>query len=490
MSSASVGVARGILRNASALFLVGVFAKGAGLIIAILVARFLGAGAMGLFAMLFSIAILLETFISLGLSDSLVRDVAARPADAGGLYFSALRLVVKISVVPAALLGGAAFLVADAGAARSSLLVIAAGAPISGAFVVSQAVLQGREQVALLTWVAFFARLVSLAALGIALYFGAGLEAAFASRLLFEGLAVAAFFIALRRDMAGEHVAHGAGKLLRRSAPFAVSLALRDMGMRLASFVLPGLVGFAPSGVFDSANRIRGTLGMTMAVSITGLMPSFARSLGPQASAGSGGLVAYSVKYMCLGMAAIATGIALLSHWVVQLFFGGAFAEAAVPLQILAWAQVLVAMDAVLQQAMLASGHAFPAIRRTAVGLAMQLALLWVLVRPFGLPGAAHAVLLASAVALALDLAYVVRSVTAFPVARFALAPLAAAATVAIVLRLCDGLPFLGQLFAAIAAWAVAIPVLRVLPREEMRFIAHLASPGRVKHTDDHRGGE
>ncbi len=482
MTPASVGVARGILRNASALFLVGLFAKGAGLMIAILIARFLGADAMGLFAMLFSVAILLETFISLGLSDSLVRDVAARPAEAGSLYFSALRLVTGISVLPAAVLAAAAWLIADPGAARASLLVIAAGAPVSGAFVVSQAVLQGREQVAFLTWVTFVSRLVSLLALAVALYLGAGIEAAFASRLLFEALAVAVFFTRLRRELPAAGERHGAAGLLKRSAPFAFSLAARDFAIRLPSFVLPATIGFGAAGLFDSANRIRSTLGMTMSASIVGLMPSFARSLGGS-SPDSGRLVAYSAKYMCLGMSAIATGIALLSHWIIALFFGAEFATAAEPLQLLAWAQVLVATDAVLQQALLATGAAYTAIRHTAFGLAAQFALLLVLVGPLGLPGAALAVLIASAVTLAFDLAYVVRNVAPFPVLHFALAPLAAAALCAVALHQAGEESFLVRVLVAAAAWAVGIAAFRLLPMAEIRFIRQLASVRRNKHT-------
>jgi O-antigen/teichoic acid export membrane protein len=480
MTLASVGVARGILRNAAALFLVGLFAKGAGLVIAILVARFLGADAMGLFAMLFSIAILLETFISLGLSDSLVRDIAANPSAAASLYRSSLRLVVRISLLPAVALALAAWVFTDSGAARASLLVIAAGAPISGTFVVSQAVLQGTERVVFLTWVAFVARIVSLVALAVALYLGAGVEAAFASRLLFEALAVAAFYGVLRRKLPDDGKAHPAGHLLRRSAPFAVSLALRDLVVRLPSFVLPGIAGFGPAGVFDSANRIRSTLGMTMSASIVGLMPSFARSLG-QETPGSAGLVAYSVKYMCLGMSAVATGIALVSAWIIQLFFGAEFSAAALPLQILAWAQVLVAVDAVLQQALLATGAAFAAIRHTALGLIGQLALILLLVGPLGLPGAAIAVLLSSAIALAFDLTRVVRRLTAFPVARFAVCPLAAAALIALALHFAGGESFLVRLAVAILGWAAALAIFRLLPPEELRFIRHLAMPGRAK---------
>src|SRR5262245_41694834 len=102
MTPASVGVARGILRNAGALFLVGLFAKGAGLVIAVLVARFLGPDATGLFAVLFSVSVLIEAFISLGMSDSLVRLVGTRCDEAPDVFVAAMKLVGLISILPAA----------------------------------------------------------------------------------------------------------------------------------------------------------------------------------------------------------------------------------------------------------------------------------------------------------------------------------------------------------------------------------------------------
>jgi O-antigen/teichoic acid export membrane protein len=437
---------------------------------------------MGLFALLFTIAILLETFVSLGLSDSLVRDVAAHPGEASSLYASALKLVIKISVLPAAALAGTAWLFADAGAARTSLLVIAAGAPISGAFVVSQAILQGTERVTLLTWVAFAARAVSLVALTIALYLGSGIEAAFGSRLLFEGLAVAVFYFVLRATLPAGNSTHTATSLLKRSAPFAVSLGVRNLVMRLPSLVLPGAIGLGPAGVFDSANRIRSTLGMTMSASIVGLMPSFTRSLG-QATQASGGLVAYTVKYMCIGMAAVATILALLSDWIIRFFYGNEFAQAAVPLQILAFAQVPVAVDAVLQQALLATGSAYRAISHTSAGLAAQFILLLLLVQPLGLPGAALAVLLASVVPLALDLAFVVRHVAPFALLRFVFAPLSATALVATALQLVGNHSFTIRLLTAAGAWLTVVIAFRLLPLEEIRFMRSLALPGRAKQS-------
>lgn len=484
MPHSSVGLARGILRNAAALFLIGLFAKGAGLVIAILVARFLGADAMGLFALLFSIAMLLETFMSMGMSDSLVRDAAARPDNASSLHASALKVVAWISLVPAAALAIAAILFTDDSTTRASLLVIAIGAPVSGAFVVSQAILQGTERILLLTWVIFLARVLSLVLLAYALHRGAGVEAAFASRVLFEALCLLVFVPVLRRNRTkgdGDHTVRG---LMMRAAPFAVNRAIRELSIRLPSILLPGAVGLSAAGIFDSANRIRSTLGMTMSVSITGLMPSFSRNLG-QNGPRSEGLIGYSVKYMCLGMSALATIIVLLSDWIIEILFGPEFADASRPLQILVWAQVLTAVDAVLQQAMLATGAEYTAIRNSTIGVLVQLAFILLLAATLELPGVALAVLLSAALALALDLRFVGKDLTSILRRRFVAAPLAAAGLVAGLMLAADDASFAIRALVAIGGWGAAMLLFRVLPREELRFMMQLVRAGRTKRPDN-----
>lgn len=480
MTSTSVGLARGILRNAAALFLVGLFGKGMGLVIAVLIARFLGTDAMGLYALLFSVAILLETFISIGMSDSLVRDVAARPRQASNLYLHALRLVLGVSLLPAMAVALAAFVVADVGSMRASLIVVAVGTPVSGALVVSQAVLQGTERVLFLTWVSFLARLVSLGWLAMTLYRGAGVEAAFISRVLFQFGSVAVFFVALWRGRNDEPVEHTSWSLLSRSLPFALNRAVRELGVRLASLVLPGTMGLAPAGIFDAANRIRSTLGITMSAMIVGMMPSFARNFAGEGP-GSGQLIGYSVKYMCLAMSAVATVIGLCAAWLIGLLFGASFVSASQPLQLLIWAQVLVAVDAVLQQAMLAAGYEYAAVRYSAFGVVAQMAFIVPLGYLLDLSGVALAVLLASALTLALDLRFVVRHVTAIPVRRFAAGPLAAGCLVAGVMLALHDQPFVVRLIAAIGTWGAAAVVFRLLPREEVHFIRRLAALPRAR---------
>lgn len=485
MTKASVGVARGILRNAGALFLVGAFAKGAGLIIAVLVARFLGADAMGLFAALFSISVLIETFISLGMSDSLVRDVAAHPEEASAMYRGALKLVAWISVVPVIALGIAAFGLDEYAAARPSLVILAIGTPISGAFVVAAAILQGAERMLLLTWVTFLARIVSLVLLFIAFYRHAGIEAAFASRVLFHLLCLALFSFILLKKESGDGTSHSTRHLLTRAVPFAVNKGIRELAVRLPSLVLPGSVGLAGSGIFDSANRIRSTVSMTMSASVVGLMPAFARNAQESERESSGTLIGYSIKYMCLGMALIATVVAVTADWIIRILFGSEFAAAALPLELLTWTQVLNGVDAVLQQAMLARGAVAPAVRNSAVGAALQFGLLIVLSRSWGLAGAALAVLLSSLATMAIDLRYLYRNVVAIRIWHFAAAPMfASLAVAAILFGLAEANTALRAL-AAIGTWAVAMALFRVLPRQELEFIRRLVAPTRPRPAGD-----
>ena len=119
-----VVLATSIVRNSVALMAVGLLAKGMGLVLAVLIARFLGPSAMGLFALLFSIALLVEYIAPLGLQDVLIRDVAAHPQDRIRLWRQASRLALIASLVPAVAFLVAAYAFRDDGSTRNSLLAV------------------------------------------------------------------------------------------------------------------------------------------------------------------------------------------------------------------------------------------------------------------------------------------------------------------------------------------------------------------------------
>lgn len=486
MTKGSIGMARGIVRNSAALFLLGVIGKGMGLIIAIMLARFLGKDAVGLYAMLFTVSVLVEVLISIGMSDSLVRDVAGRPSQATSLYFNALRVVTTVSIVPTIGLAVAAMLVADQGETRASLLVLAISTPVAGAFIVSQAVLQGIERIMLLTWTSLVTRILSLLWLAFELYQGGGVAAAFVSKLLFQLASVAVFFVVLRRGRDGEVADFSPLMLFTRAFPFALNRAVRDLHVRLPALVLPGSMGLAQSGVFDAANRVRSTLGMSMGAMIIGLMPSFARSAG-DGNETSDSLIGYSVKYMCLAMSVAATVLMLAAEWVIRLLYGAEFAAAAVPLQLLVWAQVVVGVDAVLQQAMLATGHEYAAARHSIYGVIAQLLLILAAGPLLGLGGVAVAVLLASLMPMVLDLRFVTRRVARMPAHRFVTRPMVGCFAVASLMFAARDQALAVQAAVAVAGWAVATVSFGLLPQEELRFMVQLVSTRRAKRSPEHR---
>ena len=484
MPDSSHHLARGILMNAGALSLIGVLHKGAGLFIAILVARFLGPDSMGLFALLYSAALLTQIFVTLGMSESLVRDVAARPDLANAFYRFATGAVALTSVPAMLVLALIAILFVDGEVERRSLLVIAAGTPLSGAYGVAQAVLQGMERVLLLTWVSFAGRVLSLAGLAWAFHEGAGVEFAFVSTMLFNIVCLIPFHAVIRRHSNDPGFRLPRKQLFGRALPFALNRGVRELNLRLPSLVLPAVSGLVAAGIFDAANRIRNSVEMVVTAGITGLTPAFARNFTSE-TAERIELVGYSIKYMCIVTSILATVIVVLADWIIRLLFGSEFAGAALSMQILAWAQVIHAADAVLQQAMLSQDHTYAAVRNGVLVLVVQLLLVIGLAVTAGLAGAAAGVLLSSILALVLNLGFTTRNIVAISVTRFVGMPLAAVCVVASLLLLFDDASLFMRAVVAIGGWAVAMTAFRVLPGEELRFAVRLVSSGRWKRSGD-----
>jgi O-antigen/teichoic acid export membrane protein len=473
MAEHQVDTARGILRNSSALFLVGLFAKGMGLIIGVLVARFLGPSATGLFAMLFGIALIAENLTALGLPEVLVREVAARPENAGSFYRGAIRIVLAISMIPALTFLIASFWFEHGDPTRNSLLVLCLSTPIFGIFAISQALLQGLERMQLLTWVTFLTRVASLVWLGFALWRGSDVEAAFISRLLFLLGAIAVFAPVLWRGYAGDHAEVGIRNLLVRSLPFALNRIIVDVATRLPALVLPPTLGLAKAGLFDSAERIRSSLSMTTGATMLGMMPAFARNFSGLGTK-SEKLIAYSAKYVALTISMVATGIAVFAFWIIQILYGQLFADAVLPLQILVWSQVVFAVDSVLRQAMLAARHEFAAVRRALAGLLLTFVSIVLAAKFTDLPGVSIAILISATILLAYDLHFVVRYIARIEIFSFIAAPLLGAMLVGAALILVDQDAMLLRILVAFLGWILVLIIFRLLPVEELRLLRQI----------------
>jgi O-antigen/teichoic acid export membrane protein len=465
-----VAVATSIVRNSVALMLVGLLAKGMGLVLAVLIARFLGPSAMGLFALLFSIALLVEFVTPLGVQDLLIRDVAARPHDRVVLWKRASLLAVSSSLVPAAGFLAAAYFFREHEQVRNCLVVLAAGMPCSAMALTGQAVLQGAEEIRFLTWTTFLTRVASLVALIYMLIQGMGVESAFISRALFQASSAGVFARKILRHPPVAQPGSRPGINLRRAMPFAANRLVTEATTRAPLLLLPLLFTLAEIGIFDAADRIRLTLGIMVGVATTAIMPAFARSFAGQ-SEDRHALVSFSVKYVCLVLSCAALLIVIFADIIVRILFGPEFADSARLLEVLVWTQVLVATDAVLKQAMIANRREYEVVRRALAGLASLAVLVVGFGYAFGLGGAAAGVLLSAAITLCLDARYVARAVMPFESGRFLVKPLACAFLAGAVLLALDGAHPMLRLAAGLGSFAALSTALRLVPRAEQGFL-------------------
>jgi len=480
MTEHAVGTARNILRNSAAMFLVGIFAKGMGLVIAVLVARFLGPSATGLFALLFSIAVLCETLTTLGVPDALVREIAARPESGGHLIRTAVKIVLVVSILPTVAFLVASFWFEAGDPTRSSLRVLSVSTPVAALFTIASAALQGLERMFLLTWITFVTRVVSLVWLFYALWQGGHVESAFVSRLVFQLGAVVILLPILWRYPDVRSADSGVRNLLFRSFPFALNKILNDLVMRMPALILPAILGLAKSGLFDAAERARNAVAMAMQATMLGMMPALARNFSDTGER-SGQLISYSAKYVAICIGLVATGIAVLASWIIRLLYGDHFVAAILPLQILVWAQVVIAVDAVLRQTMMAARHEYSAVRRTLMGLIVQFGVIVLAARPLGLVGVSVGMLLAAIVLLSVDVAFVHRRVASLRTGSAVVAPLSASLLIGTALALIDYDDLFMRTVVAVAGWALAFVFLRLIPREELAILQRIVVARRAQ---------
>lgn len=465
-----VALATSIVRNSVALMAVGLLAKGMGLVIAVLIARFLGPSAMGVFALLFSIALLIEFVTPLGLQDVLIRDVAAHPRERMRLWAGAAKLALAASLVPTVAFLLAAYLYREDATLRSSLLALAVGMPCSALALVAQSVLQGMEKILYITWTSFLTRVASLVALVLMLMQGMGVESAFISRVMFQASSAALFVWMILRNPPETAGSTHPGIDLARTLPFAANRLLVESTTRAPLLLLPVLFTFTEIGLFDAADRIRLTLGIMVAVASTAIMPALSRAFAG-GSDDRHALVSYSVKYACVILSCAALAISIFADLIVRILYGPQFATSGLLLQVLIWTQVLVVTDAILKQTMIANGREKAVVIRSLAGLTALAVLVLGLGHAFGLIGAAAGVLASAAFTLMLDARFVSHAVGGFDALRFLLKPLACAALAgALLVYLNDASPLL-RLGAGLTTFLAASFAVRLLPRPERAFL-------------------
>jgi O-antigen/teichoic acid export membrane protein len=352
----------------------------------LLLARALGVSDFGALGRLWYIALLLAELAEFGLQATATRALVA------GTF--SLRALARARVVTSTLLAGAALVALPASQAgpmwvRGAVPVLV---PLLLFFVlagwgeflgVALRCRGARVEEALLLLVL---RGGSLAGAIVALAGGASLVGIAWCQAIspVPALALGAWRLARRvAPVAGADA--GVGSVLRAALPMAANGGLQMLSPRVEFLVLSVLAGDRETGVFLAALRVIEFLGMVPNAVAQGAMPALTR----EALRGGEDVRRRTAGTMALVAAPAAIGLALVAGLVVELLFGGAYADGAAPLRILATALLPLFMNALLSWALLARGRAAWLPRLTGLRVAAALGLALVLVPRLGAVGAA-----------------------------------------------------------------------------------------------------
>jgi O-antigen/teichoic acid export membrane protein len=477
-----VDTAAKVAKNSAAMFVVAILNNGVGLIVAVVVARYLGPAALGTYAVVMGLAVLFEQVAPLGQRYVVIREVARDRSRLFSYWVNVSLVTLASSIVLGIVLVVFVHVAGYDMAVLTPVYVVALYLPVAGLSFVSRAAVQGMEQMEYLIISAFIGSVLGLLALWVLLELGAGVEAAFVGRglLLLTDLLILAW-VMLR--LAGQHGILSDWRpridlwrpTLGASLPFAMQNFLNMALNRVNTIILPLLVTMAAVGIFDAADRVRQTSAMIIPVIMLAILPTLSRTFVADREKAVA-LLEKALKVLLVVIFPFVFLVAIAADEIIPLLYGRGY-EAAIPvLRIVIWAQVFFVADAVLNQAMMASNNERPMMRRTALSLGASVILTLLLAPRYGVVGAAWAVVVTRALNLGLDAQFVARHITRVNVAETVGRPLLCAALSAVVAFALRGQALWLLVALSISSYAVFLLIFRAFSPDEFLLVRQLST--------------
>lgn len=437
-------------------------------VVAVLVARWLGPHSFGTFTLVWTIASMLSFFSPLGLDQLLIRE----------LNRSAGRYEIEISLPLATLVGGA-----FAAAMAMGPLVVGAGHEMTAAFMaggafvvlsapvlIFRACFHARERMELETMGLAIEGVVSAVVVAVVLAAGAGVPAALlalsAGRLA-NLIVSATMYSRLFGSPRPRLVTSRWMEMLRVSIPMGFGYIFHTLMIRFDVVMLALMRSPEDVGLYTSATVIVLTIPMFATAFNTSLYPVLSRATGDDDPELLKVFTSTWNALLVLGCAC-AAGLTVLAAAIVDLFYGGGFAEAAWIVAALAWVLPLRSVNNLCGVVLNATDRATARTRAIATAAGLNLGVNLPLIPLLGIRGVVISTLVTEVVLTGL-------LVRALPFRRPSLArPLTAglsvAALVGVTVSLVEGHVFvragigaaLCGVLVALAVWARGLSGLRV----------------------------
>ena len=391
-----------VIGNSGWLLAEKILRMGAGLLVGVWIARYLGPAQFGLWNYATAFAAIFGAFASLGLDGIVIRELVKHPERQNQILGSAFILKLVGGVATLLISGLAIFLLRSGDPLTIGLVGIsAAGFIFQSVNVIDfnfQAKVQSRNTVmattaafVLMTGVKVFLILTSAPLIAFA---WAGL-AEMALTALFLMAAYQLNHLDIREWRCERQVMHA---LLKESWPLILAGLAVMLYMRIDILMLQEMVGDREVGIYAAATRLSEIWYFLPAVIISSVSPSIIKSHADDAV-----LYFRKLRNLYLLMVCLAIGVALpasiLSNLLVNILYGDEFKDAAIVLAIHLWASIAVFLGMASSQHLLAENLQKISFYRTLIGLASNICLNFLLIPKMGAKGAAIATVISYFVA-------------------------------------------------------------------------------------------
>jgi O-antigen/teichoic acid export membrane protein len=400
----SSGAAKRAARNATALALSNVVSKGLLFVWQLVLARWLGVEGYGIYGTIGAMMSIGSAIPEFGMGLIVIRDVANRPQDAGRYLSASLTLQPLFAAAGYVVLMAAAFLLGYDARLRALLAFAAVNLLVDalGTMCHNQLLAIERMVVPAVIAAGHVALLLILA--GIALAAGGGLWGLYAATLIAGLLRAAVYWLALLR--VGTRPAFPVDRAVARSLvvnglPLAITAFLALTYQHADKLITTSMIGAESTGQLTAGFVV--VFGVVELLSTTVLVAVFPLMSRVYAS-GMQDMFDFMLEKLAFFNLTLSLPIGIftsllavpLSAWV----FGAGYTRTAGVLQVLIWYTVVTMVGNVFSKALLVQNRQTRLMVIRTSGLALNVALLVVLLPHLNVQGAAVATLIAESVIL------------------------------------------------------------------------------------------
>jgi O-antigen/teichoic acid export membrane protein len=388
------GASTGILRNTSLLAVARLAQRASSILLAVFIARSLGASGLGIYSAALAYYALLGPAGELGIVNLLVREISKDHRKTNRFLVHGCTISAAAAMVAIGAMWGVLALIHMNGDLRRALQIVVLALLPGTLNSVQEAVFVAHQRVHYQTVVTLVGSLLTL---GLSIYLletGHGLISLFVVFVAVEYAATVAYFVIINRRiqrLRWEFDRTFTRWFIREGAPFAGTSILAALFARPEIILLSALGGAATVGYYSAALKIAVLWNDVPQIFMTNVFPVLSRSY-RTAPAAFDRLRKQSLAIL-LGLSIpLCVGILVLAPQLAEIVFGSGFEETVTPMRVLALSIPLVSLQAVLWRILSVRDAQSIVFRVQLVCVGVRLGLGYALIVAFGTVGAAASV--------------------------------------------------------------------------------------------------